>query len=425
MSGNEQINLPEVSNVNPNLNNVFQFALKPPSNQNLLPGWKETKIVTNFLRVNFNQTDRKVWEYAIVFPSANINEDDQKKKKIKLLLPKIRENYSNFKLSGCNFFSLTNKNEDLELTVKIAEEEIPCVIKNTNHYVDLRNVNQTDREFNKDVKCFFEKLIKHIIMSNKKMLKIKDNYYNLNSMRKIENEKSYIMSGFSTGFRCTESGFLLNVNIKNKIINGDTCLDKLRELRNKYNNNGGHEFHFEAQNYFRDITILTSYGSPRTYKLKGVDFDKNISNTTIKILNNSEEITLLTYYQRNYPEQPITSKNQPLLIVEKKMSDGSLQEIHLIPELCKLTSMEEKSTEARSKMTRGTKMRPEDKMRQIEEFLKLTNNPEGKTKRANGEIRNLDPPKNISDNWGIKFDGFKQTTARIIPSPLINFAKSI
>ena len=47
------------------------------------------------------------------------------------------------------------------------------------------------------------------------------------------------------------------------------------------------------------------------------------------------------------------------------MSDESVSEIHLIPELCKLTGMEERSTEARSNMTRGARIRPNDKMKQI------------------------------------------------------------
>merc|ERR1712032_1529107 len=141
-----------------------------------------------------------------------------------------------------------------------------------------------------------------IILSNKKMLRIKDQYYNLNTIRRIE-EKSYMISGFSTGFRNTECGFLLNVNIKNKFINGETCLDKLKELRSKHGI--GEEFRFEAKNYFTDLTILTSYGSPRTYKLKGVDFDRNITNTNIKITSTCENINLLEYYQRNYPDDPI------------------------------------------------------------------------------------------------------------------------
>lgn len=420
MSSNQQIVIPSVSNVNQIPTQEFRFAQKPPINQNCSRDWKRIDVVTNFLRVNFDQTDRRVWEYAIEFPNANFNEDDQKKKAIKLLLPQIRQRYSNFKLAGCNFFSLANVRENVEFIVQIAEVDIKCVIKNTNHFIDLRNVNQNEREFNQDVKCFFEKLIKHIILSNKKMLRIRDQYYDIRNMKKLE-EKSYMLSGFSTGFRNTECGFLLNVNIKNKIINGESCLDKLKDLKKRYSENG-QEFRFEAQNYFKDLTVLTSYGSPRTYKLKGVDFDRNITNTTIKIISTSEDIKLIEYYQRNYPELEIKEKNQPLLVVEKKMSDESTQEIYLIPQLCQLTGMEEKSTESRSNMSRQTRIRPNGKMEQIEGFLRLIDNSERKTKRKNGEEIALDAPKTVADNWGIKFDGFKKTTARIIPPPIINFA---
>ena len=403
--------------------NEFIFAEKPQNNSKLFPGWKETHVVTNFLRVNFSQSDKRVWEYAIIFHDANFNEDDQRKKAIKILLPKIKENFFPFKLSGNNFFSTTYIKEDLEFTLNILDIETKCTIRNTSHFIDLQKINLNEKELNKDIKCFFEKLIKHIVMSNRKMLKIKDNYYNLEKLKKIE-EKSYMISGFSTGFNLAECGFLLQVNIKNKFINGETCLEKLRELRRQNMEEGGQAFHFQAQLYFKDLTVITQYGNPRTYKLKGVNFDKNITNTTIKLNKTSEEITLFDYYRRNYPEQEITQKNQPLLVVENKISDGTFQEIYLIPELCKLTGMDERSAETRSNMMRGTRIRPKEKMDQIMEFQKLIKNPEKKTKKSNGEIKNFDAPKDIADNWGLEFDNFKTTKARVIPSPIIYFANS-
>lgn len=399
----------------------FKFADKPQTNNNLLPGWKKADVVTNFLRVNFNQQNKKVWEYAIVL-EGKFNEDDQKKRAIKQLLPKLRAQFSPFKLSGSTFFSMSNIEEDLTFPITINEEEINCTIKNTRHYIDLANVNQKATKFNSDVKCFFEKVIKQIIMSNKRMLRIKDSYYDLTNMKNME-EKSFLMSGFSTGFRNCDSGFLLLVNIKNKFINGVNCLDKLSEFRRRYPE--GNDFQNEAKNYFNNLTIMTTYGAPRTYRLSGVNFEKNIMNTTIKMRNTGEEISLLNYYNINYPEQKIKSNNQPLLVVEKKLSDESTEEIYLVPELCNLTGMEDNSTDLKSKMTNRTRTRPNDKMRQIEGFLNLINSREKKQKKSNGVVvKELESPMEIRDDWGIKFDGFKQTAAKVIPPPMVNFAKS-
>jgi aubergine-like protein len=399
----------------------FKFADKPPINNNLLAGWKKVDVVTNFLRVNFNQQNKKVWEYAIIL-NGNFNEDDQKKKAIKQLIPKLREKFSPFKLSGYSFFSMANIQESLNFPINIGEEEINCTIKNTNHFIDLSNVNQKNTKFNNDVKSFFEKVIKQIIMSNRKMLRIKDSYYDLSNMKPME-EKSFLMSGFSTGFRNCESGFLLLVNIKNKFINGVNCLDKLSELRRKYPE--GNDFQNEAKNYFNNLTIMTTYGNPRTYKLAGVNFEKNIMNTTIKMRNTGEDISLLTYYNTNYPDQRIKSNNQPLLVVEKIMPDESVEHIYLVPELCNLTGMDDNSTELKSKMTNRTRTRPNDKMRQIEGFLNLINNREKKKKKSNGVVvKEMESPMEIRDDWGIKFDGFKQTAAKVIPSPIVCFANS-
>jgi aubergine-like protein len=170
---------------------------------------------------------------------------------------------------------------------------------------------------------------------------------------------------------------------------------------------------------------MTTYGNPRTYRLTGVNFERDITNTTIKMRNTGEEISLLTYYNNNYPEQRIKSKNQPLLVVEKIMPDESVEQIYLVPELCNLTGMDDNSTELKSKMTNRTRTRPNDKMRQIEGFLNLINNKEKKQKKSNGVVvKEMESPMEIRDDWGIKFDGFKQTAARVIPSPIVCFANS-
>lgn len=397
----------------------FTFAEKPAMNNNLLQGWKKCNVVTNFLRVNFNQQNKKVWEYAIIL-DGKFNEDDQKKRAIKQIMPKLRSQFSPFKLSGFNFFSMANL-EDFKFTLEINDEEVGCTIKNTKHSIDLANVDQKETRFNNDIKSFFEKVIKQIIMSNKRILRIKDSYYDLTNMKSME-EKSFLMSGYSTGFRNCDSGFLLLVNIKNKFINGVNCLDKLNELRRK--NSEGSVFQLEARNYFQNLTIMTSYGTPRTYRLSGVDFEKNIMNTTIKMRNTGEDISLLTYYNKNYPEQKIKVNNQPLLVVERKLSDESTEKIYLVPELCNLTGMEDNSTNLKTKMTSRTKLRPNDKMKQIMGFLNLINNNEKKEKKSNGQVKLMDSPMDIRDDWGIKFDNFKGTTAKIIPSPTVQFAKS-
>lgn len=399
----------------------FNFANKPSVNQNLPNGWKKCDVVTNFLRVNFNQSNKKVWEYAIIIKSATFNEDDQKKKCVRELMPLLKEKFSPFKLSGYTFFSMAQLERSISHTVEICEEKIEVQIVNTGHFIDLGNVDHKNIKFNNDVKSFFEKIIKQIIMSNKRMLKMKDNYFDLSNMKPME-EKSFLISGFSTGFRNCDSGFLLLINIKNKFLNGKNCLEKLNEIRNKFLNGG--DFQAEAKSYFQGITVMTTYGVPRTYKLSGVNFDKNLINTTFKIKKTGEEISLMNYYSKSYPDIRIKSPNQPLLIVEKKISDESVEQIFVVPELCNLTGMEDNSIELKTKMTSRTKLRPTDKMRQIEGFLNLIHNKEKKKKKFGDETRELNSPNDVKENWGISFNGFKQTQARQIPSPTVNFGKS-
>ncbi len=79
----------------------------------------------------------------------------------------------------------------------------------------------------------------------------------------------------------------MRVKINNKFINGVNCLDKLSKLRRKYLKAERNDFNFDAQNYFKNFTIITFYGNEILWLLESLVLisKKKIINTTIKMQN--------------------------------------------------------------------------------------------------------------------------------------------
>src|SRR3712207_943052 len=92
---------------------------------------------------------------------------------------------------------------------------------------------------------------------------------------------------------------MLQACIKNKFVNGKTCADKFRELENKHRNGALIE---HAKEYFKNISVMTTYGTHRLYKVLGLNFDKTIKSSSIiyKRGDVEEEITLEMYYDKVY-----------------------------------------------------------------------------------------------------------------------------
>ncbi len=412
------INSPsEVPNMN--IKEDFIFAQRPSSNHSLSNNLRRVKVVTNNLIVNFNQIQKKCYEYYIEFPNIIFNENDQKRQAIKNLEKEIKKIYYPCKFAGNNFFSMKDIKEDTCLNTNIMEQDCIAVIKNSSHSIDLSKI-YNDPSIKREIKFLVENLIKNIIRANAKMIKLNyTNYYDLSTMKSIS-DNAYLINGFSTSFRSTESGFYLLVNVKNKFMNKQNCLDKLLQIRREYPK----DFRKEAEKIFSGMIVLTTYGTPRTYTLKGVNFDATIVNRTIKIQKTGKEISLKQYYEENYPNlKGKISDNQPLLVVEQKRSDGNLEEIFLVPELCQLTGIDDKAAaDIKKNMSKTTKQRPNEKMNSITNFLKLLENKEPKKIKNKKSINDeYDSPFKIKEQWGLGFNNFKTLEAKLLPQPEIEF----
>lgn len=220
----------------------------------------------------------------------------------------------------------------------------------------------------------------------------------------------------------TESGLFLRAGVKNKFINGKTCWEKIKELQREYKNG---EYMRAVTEFFKNRSVMTTYGNFRVYIVDTVSFDLTVTNKFIIMKDKDgvlNEISLEKYYKDQY-DKTISVVDQPLLVSYKKTSSGNNEPIYLIPELCYLTGMDDdmRSNEGLKKnMTRGTKITPKEKMDRIYQITKLIyakNSEKRKIKKRSGEEVEVQSPDDIRAMWGCEVTNFMEFKGRILETP--------
>ena len=229
----------------------------------------------------------------------------------------------------------------------------------------LNKINNFNGE-NEKIRLLIENLFRNILMKNPKAIIFQDrtifeiDIKNIVSANNQNQNQGNIYKGFITSAHITESGLYMLINNKNKLITGKTALKKMIEIRNKLKEKKNlkiKEIFEEIRNYFFSHRIvLTGYGSIKTYKIKGVNFDRNPTNTNISVKDSNgikRNISIINYYKNQY-KIDIKDKNQPLFEAENNTtknhkllsSDNNIEKegdnkIYLIPELVYITGIED------------------------------------------------------------------------------------
>lgn len=131
-----------------------------------------------------------------------------------------------------------------------------------------------------------------------------------------------------------EAGFFLRVTPKYKIINKMSCLNFIRK---NYRNDPISKI----KECFVGSSVMTSYGNNRVYIVDDIDFDKTPHSQAIKIRCDKgkfREINLKNYYKEIYGKS--VQDDQPLFIHYNNKKEKA-DSIHLIPELCFVTKIDE------------------------------------------------------------------------------------
>ena len=213
----------------------------------------------------------------------------------------------------------------------------------------------------------------------------------------------------------------------------------------KMKNMTNREIFDEINNYFYSHrTVLTGYGSIKTYKIKIVNFDRNPKNTNISVKDVNgvkKSISIINYYKSQYNidikdlNQPLLeaednnkTKNQKLLPSNKSNNnenDGD-NKIYLVPELVYITGIEDDDSQnnRRNKcanIVKKTKGNPSTKMSAINGIKDLVNSNQHKIIKRNGKQIEEKSPYDLTKEWGINLGNNLTFPGRIIPQPHIFF----
>ena len=357
--------------------------------------------------------------------------------------------FKKFFWAGDNLYAFIvedeGKNDNIELTEEI--NNITYNIKlNKIKEIIFKKINDFDGT-NQQIKSIIENLFRSILMRNPNVIKFHDRTIfeidpkNIKALNQSENK---IYKGYVTSAHITENGLYMKINNRNKLISGKTALEKMKEIKDKFKITSK-ELNDKLNEYFSvHKTVLTTYGSIKSYRIKEVNCNRTPQNTDITVKDKNgvkKTVSIINYYKIQYGID-IEQKNQPLLVAEntnqknKKLNSNNKEAaaskeddyvIYLIPELVYLTGMEDDNfSNNRRNLGRNiihkTKMDPAQKMSTINEIHNLINsNNHKKIKKRNGQELILKSSKEIIDEWGINIGGNLSFQGRTIPQPHLYF----
>jgi len=356
-------------------NKVINFLTKPKINP------KELKYVLNSKQVYANLFEIKLKKKLILFqypytvnPPIGSTDTVIRDKLFRISSKHLRGIFGECFISGDSLYSMKEIKEP---------KSVECILKSKgegrNEYIiefnDFENKRTfEEKEIQKDPlsKQFIEMIIRDILRSNPKLEFYKDVFVMTNNKKTIETKNVSISfyPGFTTSFMETDSGNYLNVTLKNKIIQNETIYDYLNQCN--YNDK---DVQNEIKTDLKGRSFKVSYAK-RNYQIDDILFDQTPQNTTINY--EGETINLVKYYEISH-DLKIKDRNQPLILVRRKDSQGEPINLHFVPEFCSLSGLEDSSTKDgffMKELAKYTKLEPIDRVKKTNEFLNLLSNEE-------------------------------------------------
>ena len=429
----------------------YKYPIMPKRNYDLRHSQnsQEKSISTNLFEIKFIDEYHKFTLFSSeILPEIALDNFSLRRQiYTNITLP---SSFKKFFWAGNNLYAFIAQDEgknDNYNNIEIAEE-----INNIKYNIKLKKIKEiifkNINDFNgtnQQIKSIIENLFRSILMRNPNVIKFHDRTIfeidpkNIKSLNQNDNK---IYKGYVTSAHITENGLYMKINNRNKLISGKTAYEKMKEIRDKLKLSSK-ELNDKLNEYFSEHkTVLTAYGSLKSYRIKEVNFSRTPQNTDITIKDNNgvkKTVSIINYYKIQYGIN-IEQKNQPLLVAEntntknKKLSSNNKEVapkeddyvIYLIPELVYLTGMEDDIQNNRRNLGRNiiskTKMDPAQKMSTINEIHNLINsNNHKKIKKRNGQELILKSPKEIIDEWGINIGNNLSFKGRTIPQPHLFF----
>ena len=318
---------------------------------NLLEETEDIMLYSNMYPIIFTK-DIDIYEYPFSI-SPKVYEENVILKIFREASKELFPIYGYYYRSGPTFFSLKKiEEEKIFITPIYNKGQVIYKLKvhKHGHHSTIKK-GQTHDFSEIDEKCIFL-IIREILQANKNVHFDRDNLYLENKKKEIEgkNNKYFIHDGYKISIQQTDIGICLIIGIKNKIKGQFTVLDMINSGVNLDDLCGRRFIPFEGSRHQQIYEIYT---------------DRNPMNTNRNY--DSKSYTYYEYYKEVLGIE-IKDKEQPLISV------GSQK--WYVPELCTMIGINDddiNDTKFMEKITKKTRIDPDEKIKQIEKCLDLFN----------------------------------------------------
>ena len=362
----------------------IKFLSKPKIDPNEFDYIKNTKdVYANLFEINLKK-EIKMYQYPYsVAPEIPSGETRIRQYLFKACSKELKSIYGECFISGDSLYGIKE-----EENIRKVKSTLNLKGKETDYILTFQKVTKEKiikkEDIHKDplAKQFIELLIKDILHSNPKLEFYKGLFVLTTKKKYIETDRVSISfyPGFATSFMETDGGNYLNVTLKNKIIQNDSILDILNNL--KYTNKANQE---DIKDKLINRSFKVSYAK-KNYIIKDIIFDSNPKNK--EFLYEGETINLVRYYEIAHGLK-IKNVTQPLILVTKNGPQNEIKYLYFVPEFCYLAGLEDESVKDgyfMKELAKYTKLEPSDRVNKINAFLDLLNDP----------AKDKDNPKKLS-----------------------------
>ncbi|CAL8126172.1 unnamed protein product [Orchesella dallaii] len=236
-------------------------------------------------------------------------------------------------------------------------------------------------------------------------------FYDRHKAIRIEGLRLELWPGYKTSMRNHENSILLGVELTNKVLRLDNCLQIMNMAGGRDNDQN------RVRNAIIGNIVMTNYNR-KTYRVDDIAWDLFPTSTFDK---QGRATTYLEYFRDRY-NVPIQDLHQPLLVSKPKKKDyhrGNMGPIFLVPELCQMTGLTDE-------MRANTQL-----MRALSNHMVI--NPNARVTKLNEFMRKLQTSSNNStqsqsvsvlEKWGLKFkDRLVELQGHIIPNEKLLFGE--
>ena len=291
--------------------NTLPLPSLPKRNESLRNNNAIVELTTNLLKLQISQNNKKLCLYSVSLdPELDRNNYSLYAIIQRQIDVELSNHFAQRCFSGYNLFASSSNPPD-SLIIQARVKEVDYNVKFTKvGDMDLSTITDFDGE-NQRKKSFFEKVIKDIMLKNRNTIKFGDDrtIVKLGDKNMVDPDpdrksKETIYKGFYTSAQITENGLFLLVSNVNKHVMETTVYDIIIRIKNDNQNLPESEKRKLVEEYFAmHKTVLTTYGSFRTYRIKQIDFDASPAKTSFNVKEKNGQtktVSILDYYKIQY-----------------------------------------------------------------------------------------------------------------------------